>query len=591
MQLSSEQQEIIRSNGNIKINAVAGSGKTTTVIAYANAQPRSKKILYLAFNRSVRLEATSIFANQGLSNVDVETAHSLAWKYIVPKKGYKVRSQGYKIHELVEVLGLKGNGDKHNEFILASHIGKFISLFCNSDKARVQEIDYRSVVGDREAKRFVVSNYAIIEQQTRLLLGRMDKGEIDITHDFYLKKFQLEQPELPYDIILFDEGQDASAAMLDVFFRQQAVKVIVGDTHQQIYGWRYAINSLEKAGYQTYHLSSSFRFGEDIARLAMEVLQRKKSIGINTGIQIKGMGETGKGITKAVIARTNMGLLIKAIEIIIEKKQVERVYFEGNFNSYTVSGEGASLFDVLDLSNNRKRHIRDPLIRQMRNIDELEDYVKKTGDVQLGVMVDIVDKYGNRLPSIIKKLREYQVENDDKEKAQMIFSTVHRCKGMEYDSVELTNDFMTQRELDKAFRESGEDELVRARLNEEINLLYVACTRARNQIHLPASLLPEGFPPSPHIRIIDKSEVAEQLEIKQPRRTQEKHQKKKSYSVEELRTRHEQAFSHWTEEMDQDLTVMFCEGVKLRDLASRFGRTQRAIRMRIKKLELEEIYG
>ncbi len=593
--LTSEQEAVVRSCGNLRIQAVAGAGKTSTLIAYAKAQPKNKKILYLAFNRSVRLEAMAKFAKQGLSNVDVETAHSLAFKHIVPRNGYKVRSQGYKIHELVEVLGLKGNGEKHNEYILANHISKLISLFCNSDKSRVQDVDYKAVVADKEAQRFVGANYHIIERQTRLLLSRMDKGEIDITHDFYLKKFQLEQPELHYDIILFDEGQDASAAMLDVFFRQWAIKVIVGDTHQQIYGWRYAVNSLEKADYTTYQLSNSFRFGQDIANLAMEVLQRKKAIGMNPELRILGSGDAGKGSSKAIIARTNLGLLVKAIETVIEKKQVDKIYFEGNFSSYTVSGEGASLFDVLNLSNGRKRQVRDPLIRQMRDVDELEDYVKKTGDVQLGIMVEVVNTYGNRLPSIIKKLRDYQVPNDEKEKAGLIFSTVHRCKGMEYDAVELTNDFMTQRELEQVFKESGEDELMRARLNEEINLLYVACTRTRGILSIPKALLPEEFPPSPNIQILDPEADEEEDETPQPqvrkRENREKPQQPKSYDVEELRTRHHGAYSPWTPELDQELTVMFCEGVTLRELASRFGRTQGAIRSRIKKLELEELYG
>jgi len=39
MELTKEQNDIINSSGNIKINAVAGSGKTTTVIAYAKARP------------------------------------------------------------------------------------------------------------------------------------------------------------------------------------------------------------------------------------------------------------------------------------------------------------------------------------------------------------------------------------------------------------------------------------------------------------------------------------------------------------------------------------------------------------------------
>ena len=269
MEFTPEQQAIIKSTGDIKINAVAGSGKTTTVIDYAKTRPRHSQILYRAFNKAVRLEAVNKFAETGVFNVKVETAHSLAYKHIVYRKGYTVRPHGYKIHEIVELLRLKGNGEKHAEYVVANHISRFISYFCNSDKAKVQELNYLDVVSDNKARAFVSTFYQYIESQTRLLLSKMDKGEIEITHDFYLKKFQLSNPELRFDYILFDEGQDASPAMLDIFFKQKATKVIVGDTHQQIYGWRYAVNSLEKANYKTYHLSTSFRFGNNIASLAV----------------------------------------------------------------------------------------------------------------------------------------------------------------------------------------------------------------------------------------------------------------------------------------------------------------------------------
>ena len=65
MNLTSEQQSIISSTGDIKINAVAGSGKTTTLIEYARTRPLRSKILYLAFNRSVKLEAVRKFSDVG----------------------------------------------------------------------------------------------------------------------------------------------------------------------------------------------------------------------------------------------------------------------------------------------------------------------------------------------------------------------------------------------------------------------------------------------------------------------------------------------------------------------------------------------
>jgi F-box protein 18 (helicase) len=44
----------------------------------------------------------------------------------------------------------------------------------------------------------------------------------------------------------------------------------------------------------------------------------------------------------------------------------------------------------------------------------------------------------------LKGLKEKHVSRDDKENADIIFSTVHRCKGMEYDSIHLVNDFITE---------------------------------------------------------------------------------------------------------------------------------------------------
>jgi len=154
MNLTKEQEDIINSTGNIKINAVAGSGKTTTVIEYARTRPMESRILYLAFNRTVKLEAETKFKNQGLVNVKVETAHSLAYKNIVFKHKYKVRLQGYKTNEIVEILNLERTGDGSIEYIIANHINQYVACFCNSDKQKVEEVSYLELVSDKKAKSF-----------------------------------------------------------------------------------------------------------------------------------------------------------------------------------------------------------------------------------------------------------------------------------------------------------------------------------------------------------------------------------------------------------------------------------------------------
>jgi F-box protein 18 (helicase) len=198
--------------------------------------------------------------------------------------------------------------------------------------------------------------------------------------------------------------------------------------------------------------------------------------------------------TKAVIARTNLGLLLKAIEYVTKKKEVKSIYFEGNINSYTYADEGASLYDVLNLYNAKHFLIKDKLIKAMNDMSELVDYIEKTEDVQLAIMVKIIKEYGNKIPEIIKAIKEKHV--DEKENAEMIFSTVHRCKGMEYDTIQLVGDFITEEKLEKLKLDKKGLEASATKINEEINMLYVAVTRTKNNIYIPETLMPKMFPVS-----------------------------------------------------------------------------------------------
>lgn len=489
MQLTAEQYAVLNTNQNLVINAVAGSGKTTTLIEYAKTRPPGSKILYLAFNKTVKTEAIQKFATAGVSNVKVETAHSLAFDRIIKHSPYSV-VQGYKCYELCTLLNIKTN-DQHTDFIIASHVNKFISYFCNSKAERVTDLNYAETISDAKAKTFVANFYKAIEQYTRAALAKMDKGEIAVTHDFYLKKFQLGNPVLAFDYILFDEGQDASAAMLDVFLKQTAIKIIVGDIHQQIYGWRYAINSLQQVNYPVYHLSHSFRFDDEVALVANKILGWKKILKLSPAIKLIGEGTPAIATqTKATLGRTNLGLLLNAIAQ-WQHGEIKTIYFEGNINSYTFADEGASLYDVLNLYNGKTDKIKDKLIVGMKTLKELEDYIEKTEDNSLAMIVEVVKEFGNKLPTLINELKANH--STTKEEADMIFSTVHRCKGMEYDEVTLLNDFINPEKLKKYISQSGGDNITDAdknRLVEEINILYVAATRAKNKLKIPAEINP-----------------------------------------------------------------------------------------------------
>ena len=552
--LTKEQIAIVGSSGNIKINAVAGSGKTTTLIEYARARP-GEKILYLAFNKAVKLEAERKFSEKGVANVRIETAHSLAYSQIVRRANYTLKKDGYKTPEIVEILDLNNYTGRHTEYILATHINAFISYFCNSDKSKVQELNYEDVVHDPAAKQFAINFKEEIAHQTRIFLDKMNKGEIPIIHDFYLKKFQIGKPVLYFDTILFDEGQDASGTMLDIFLSQKATKVIVGDSHQQIYGWRYAVNSLEKVNYPSYDLSISFRFNQEIAQLAKDIISWKKHLKIPSEIKITGSGKPGKIKTRAVIARTNAGLLVKAIELLIEKKEIGSVYFEGRIENYTYASEGASIYDILNLYSGEKEWIRDKMIASMKDIDELEEYIENTGDSQLRMLVEVVKEYGKKIPGYIKKLKECHLDHDDKDKADMIFSTVHRCKGMEYDEVTLADDFITEEKMiDLA---AAQETSNTAKLVEEVNLLYVAVTRTKSELYISEDILPEPEKPAG-----------------------------KNYNYQSVREKNKSAYAPWTNEEDKKLAALFQKGKSAKELAKIFERTTGSIVSRVKKLQL-----
>lgn len=654
MKLTDEQQAIIASSGNIRINAVAGSGKTTTIIEYARTRPKKSKILYLAFNKSVKLEAAKKFEKLGLTNVRVETAHSLAYKHIVIRFQYKVRALGYRATDLVDVLRMRQLGERHAEYILANHVLRFAAYYCNSDALKLEELNYRDTLTEPKVKSFVNANYAILERYTQEFLRMMNSREIEVTHDYYLKKFQLLAPKLKYDYILFDEGQDASPAMLDVFFNQEATKVIVGDRHQQIYGWRFAVNSLEKADYTTYNLSTSFRFDQNVARLAMDVLKYKDHLEprdeparLKNNVSITGAGNFSEVKSRAILARTNLGLLLKAIEYVSEKRGVKKIYFEGNINSYTYAEDGTSLYDVLNLYNGQRGRIRDRLIQSMRDMDDLAQYIEKTGDPQLGMMVEIVEQYGDRIPGILAKIKALHVENEKREEAEMIFSTVHRCKGLEYDEVELVSDFITEDAVIRLKSDPKRKEpLDISKLTEEINLLYVAATRARVNIIIGQETLPKSFtavenvgpPLSPSTTLgltngmnstslgdLDDDEDDDAMfELEMQEREYERYMERKfggdygRYSrsrrleelkerleeklfgrrlpkvktyeekVEEARKTYRQAYAPWTAELEAELKQKYESGVSIAVIAENMGRSKYAIETRLEKMNLKK---
>ena len=106
---------------------------------------------------------------------------------------------------------------------------------------------------------------------------------------------------------------------------------------------------------------------------------------------------------------------------------------------------------------------------------------------------------------------------------------------MEYDSIQLANDFITEEKL--ANLVNDENKIVDyTKLNEEINLLYVAVTRARSSLYIPAPLIPVDYKPSEEIHVMKTAhENKNNNETEQKQQSKVKHvseDTEKAYSLE-----------------------------------------------------------
>lgn len=312
--------------------------------------------------------------------------------------------------------------------------------------------------------------------------------------------------------------QDSNDVMLDIIERQDCIKGFVGDACQQIYGFRDAVNAFEKIEHKSFHLSNSFRFGEKIANLANKVLSWRDKLGATDTVNVTGLGvyDDDSIHSECFIARKNINLLAKAFELINEDYEVN-LYFEGGYNGYTFSSNG-SIWDVYNLYIGQHSKIKGRFLAKFKDWGAFKEFLEKGLDNDLAVLSGIVEKYRRRLPDLLHRLKSRLVE--DRSEADFILSTVHKAKGLEYDYVHVYNDFINMdtvlRHEMSMVRLDRDDEGVRniegAGLNmgdidsgdlsevpcnsvlvplddmsaviEEINMLYVAITRARKRLYL-----------------------------------------------------------------------------------------------------------
>ena len=476
--LTKEQKDIIFSTEDrVKVSALTGSSKSTTLYYYAKSRP-FKKILYLVYNKSMQIESQELFKSQ--KGTEIRTIHSLAYFYC--GKFYKDKlTFNYGVVDIIKDLNL--NWDREME--LAVKINAMMTAYVLSSAQEFEELEIFKEDKMRDR---------ILSCCTRLWeLKKKYKNSIKISHDDYLKMFHLSKTDLSskYDIILLDECQDSSIMMFDILKNSNVKGIcVVGDPYQKIYGWKNAVNIMPMFDAKEYKLTTSFRVSNNIAHIENLII----SDFIGDDIKMKGFNtkqtivdHIDKSKPYACLCRTNAYIFAEIADALYEDKN-KKLFFVGGFSSYSFE----SLKQCYYFSQGHPT--KNKLFAKFDNFEAMKKYSEEIEDIEILSLIRMVDKYGSRIIDIVDGIKNNTVT--DKSKADIIFSTCHKAKGLTIDiPVYISNDHL---DLEVTYRNKylkkeedfndNDKKKAKKDISEEIFIIYVAISRCKDQIELSDSI-------------------------------------------------------------------------------------------------------
>lgn len=457
----------------VKIGACAGSGKTSTLVLIAN----SLKVpsIYVAFNKLTATEASERFPK----HVQCQTTHSLAYRVFGADLQHKLtRPKGHYVNvagtgsEIAKYYSLDGVYDDVNLawVATANAVGLFVrttverfeqSADLVMSKRHVPKHDMVKVVEfDKTIIQYVLKwAKKLWEDRTNVLC------KVLVTHDTYLKMYQMSKPTLPFSIVYLDECQDTTPCVMDIIANQKSKIVMVGDRFQAIYGWRGAVNAMATIECPEAPLSMSFRYGQGIADVATAILGGKLKVEGRADLPST-VGYNVVDITKPYmyLFRTNALLLTEAVAAIDKGEKVKVEIDTKDFVKVLQSAQALQQGDTKKVKHER--------ILPYPSWSVLVAEAKDTGG-ELKRLVDIVES--RKASHIISVLEHYQVPDV----FVATYTTCHKAKGRQSPQVILADDFPTNYKKDGTWAGLPE---------AEENLLYVAATRSQGVLEINKSV-------------------------------------------------------------------------------------------------------
>ena len=433
---TAEQRNVITAimtGDDVVVRALAGTGKTSTLTLAARRlfeEEPNKKIVYVAFNKTVQTEAESKMPK----NVESRTGDSIAFQSVDSKITKKFKDQRDKksgiamklrAEDIANELGIKATSVKIKGDVVnlsSREIPIEIKIAVNNFAISADDVlgaKHFSEKIDEVPRSFVEYANAYWDDITN------PNGVFSINNAHITKIWALGNPDLgavgsglktPANVIFFDEAQDINPVIAKVIADQKIQKVYVGDGNQAIYAFRGAEDQLDKTTAKwDLPLTQSFRFGPEIAGIANRFLAQ-----LDSKYRVEGAGPKGEIVNgmedpDAVIVRTNSGGFRAMIELLDAGKVVGIT--KGTKDELDSLLNSASwLMGAQDPAKDKKPTMH-PDLAEFKNWSEVKEAVEKGEGRKVKSLYDLVVQNG--IGSIRDILSRVQVITPESEKKDL----------------------------------------------------------------------------------------------------------------------------------------------------------------------------
>lgn len=504
---------------NAVVQAVAGSGKTTTIVAAAALLPASLKAIFLAFNKDIAVELGDRLPN----HVPAKTLNSLGWgickRYADGVAGYKISFDEFNDSNKVWKI-IRNHCHKQEQRDFGKDIKWLVSMAKSYGivPAELEGNGYESANGLRDEDltwdKICAHFGRTIDTVIRPTVYRLFREVLtlslqdEITFDFDDQKYfpvvrRLENggrlPRFQYDAIIIDEVQDVSPVDLELVklvAKQGAIFLGVGDSRQAIYGFRGAdTQSIEKFKTATngveLPLSISYRCATSIVDAARNVYPAiEAASGAPEGEVIELGNYTHEEFSARdgdmIICRNNAPVVTLAYKMI--RRRVP-VFVKGRDIGKGILSliESLKADSVRDLNSKVNIWFAQQSEILHQNDPDNEDAQQRLEDRFATLMVFVGENSDNKIASLIDDVETVlSVRGSDKSdksamRGKVVLSTIHKAKGLEADTVFFLDEHLL-------YKMSGD--VGTWTHTQEKNLEYVAITRAKNRLVYISS---EGF--------------------------------------------------------------------------------------------------